>query len=139
MTTHVGPPAGPETRDAWLYQGRDVSESKSLIGSCVVQRERTDDMELVAELMTARQRELGAAAVMARALAALRVGLEALELGVEQEVHDARDRVGTVRGGRAARHDFDAFHQLIWERGDVNRTESTVRHGAPTIEQHERA
>src|SRR5690606_7436960 len=59
----------------------------------------------LAERHAARQRYAPIAAVALVRLAGLQIGLESIETAIEDEIRDARERVGAVRGRSATRDD----------------------------------
>ena len=78
-------------------------------------------------------------AVVAVGDAGLRVNVEAFEVVLQNEVHDAGDGVGAVDGRRAARDDLDALDHRFREQVDVDSAEPIRRHHPAAVEQHERA
>ena len=79
--------------------------------------------------------------VVAIRRSSLGVDLEASEVGVENEIDHARNRVGTVGCRSASGYDFNTLDEALWN--DVNvgsardAARDTRRHDALSIEQHE--
>jgi hypothetical protein len=68
------------------------------------------------------------------------VDLHPLEALAGDEVDDARDRVGAVRGGGAVLQHFDALDRRSRKQVDVDTgTDCGIRRHAAAVEQHERA
>ena len=63
---------------------------------------------------------------------------ESLQVGVEDEVHDAGYGVSTVGGRCPARYGFDRLQQGFRKRADIGAAESRRGHDPPPVEQHER-
>ncbi len=87
----------------------------------------------------ARSIERVVEAVAIRGDAAVRPQLHALELLVEDEVDDARNRVRTVSGRCAAGHDLHASHQPLGKSVDVDEPGDRRADRAAPVEQHQRA
>src|SRR6201999_4122342 len=88
------------------------------IGS--VQFHRGDYMPLpIGESRPARDPQLLVDVVAVGRHAALSDGAKAFHLCIEDEIHDARYRIGAVCRRRTTRDDVHAFHQQLWESGDV--------------------
>ena len=104
-----------------------------------VVRDRTDDIEAIAELVTEGDAHVVVAAVVAAGLTRLGVDLGALELGVEQEVDHTGHGVCAVAGRCTASDGLDALEQHVREDVDVDGAEAVARHDAATIQQHQRA
>jgi hypothetical protein len=82
--------------------------------------------------------------VLVPVLADLVVDLEPLEVLLQDEVDDARDRIGAVHGGRPAGHDIHAFEQHRRDLVEVGRRLLDRRVGradaeSTAVHQHERA
>ncbi len=80
---------------------------------------------------------IGIAVTFVRGHATVDVRLEAFKAGVEDEVRDARDRVGAVGRRGTAGHDTDIRNEALWQQVDIGIARDIGWHHAPTIEQHE--
>ena len=75
-------------------------------------------------------------------LTVVKIEPHALEVRVHDEVDDARDRVGAVRGGRAAGQHVDALDHGRRDLVDVGagrRSRAAARLHAAAVDQHQRA
>ena len=72
-----------------------------------------------ADRRAGRELDLIVAVIVPVRHAGLDVGFGSLELGVEDEVHDAADGIRAVGRGTAAGHDLDALDQRRRQDGDV--------------------
>src|SRR5690606_27324076 len=62
---------------------------------------------------------------------------EAGELLVQDKVHHAADRVGTVGSRSTARNNFHSFDQLLGNAVDVDQTGDGRAHGTLAVDQHQ--
>src|SRR5690606_11004275 len=77
--------------------------------------------------------------VAARGLAALHVGGDAFEIGVQNEVGHAGDGVGAVSRGRAARDGLHRADHRIGEQVDIHSVEAAGGYYTTAVQQHQGA
>ncbi len=92
---------------------------------------------VLTECHAAGERRFPIVAVAATRCARLGVASQALEVGVEHEVHDTRDGVRTIGCRRATGHRLHGAQQILRKDADVGAAESRRRHDATPVEQHE--
>ena len=85
----------------------------------VVVVDGADEVAPFADLRAGRELHLIVVVIVPVRHAGLDVGFGSLELGVEDEVHDAADGIRAVGRGTAAGHDLDALDQRRRQDGDV--------------------
>ena len=96
----------------------------------------------IGEVLARRQRDELVAGIAITRNAALPTELNAIKVVLEDEVHDARDRVRTINGRCAAGHDVDTLDQI--RRNGVGVDRDAVRQHVRTdmtaaVDQHQRA
>ena len=87
-----------------------------------------------------RLANVGGSASAVLVKAGLRVHSQAFDLRVEDEVDDARYRVGAINGRRAAGEHLDPLDERTWNGVDIpSRIRGIARQKAAPVHQHQRA
>ncbi len=99
---------------------------------------RADEVQSIAHHgVTECKAHLAVVAIVATGRTSLPAHLHALEVRVELEVDDTRDRIRAVARRCAARHGLDVLQEHVGERVDVHAAESVARDDPPAVEQHQ--
>src|SRR5690606_39241237 len=101
--------------------------------------ERSDQVAPLADLCAGSDFDLMALTVAAGRLAGLYVPSEAFEVGIEDEVRHAADRIRAVRGRCTARYDLDTVDQRSRNHCDVHGARLLAADHAAAVEQSQRS
>ena len=105
----------------------------------VVHIDRSRQIQLVADLGAAGDRDLVVEAIATLGDTGAGAGLEALKLAVENEVDHAAHSVSAVLCRGTAGDDVDVLDEALGQHTDVDSAAAVIRHDTGTVEQHQRA
>src|SRR5690606_19450698 len=97
------------------------------------------EMRSLADLESGAEGRLDRFVVALLVLARLQIGPYALEIGIEDEVHDAGHGVGAVCGRRAAGDGLDGPYDVLGKEIDIRTPEDRRRDDSAAVEKLQRA